>query len=62
MGWGGLAVYKYDASGDECSDALVLKGGKRRTRRNKKKKQKKTKKGKTTKKSKRKPRGSKRKR
>ncbi len=37
MGWGGLAVYKYDASGDKCSDALVLKGGKRRTRRNKKK-------------------------
>ena len=67
-GWPDQAVYKYDSSGykydssgDMCSDALVLKGGKRRTRRNKKK-SKKTKKGKTTKKSKRKPRGSRRKR
>ena len=46
-GWPDQAVYKYDASGgDKCSDALVLKGGKRRTRRNKKK-SKKTKKGKS---------------
>jgi hypothetical protein len=36
-GWPDQAVYKYNASGDKCSDALVLKGGKRRTRRNKKK-------------------------
>jgi hypothetical protein len=63
--WGWANVYKYDASVDNCSDALTLTtatpGGKRRTRRNKKK-NKKTKKGKTTKKSKRKPRGSRRKR
>jgi hypothetical protein len=36
-GWDSEVVYKYNASGDNCSNALVLKGGKRRTRRNKKK-------------------------